>query len=230
MIVNTLFVGKKILLLCDSSFDLTVGSVGAGSGDILGSILAVIAAITQGLFFSLIRYKYAKGVHVSNMDIMCYNLVAAFAVCVGRRLLLLPADVHGAAHIAIELSLSSTLFLSLLYPISYFCSLCHSFAMSQSEFAGCEWNRDSVLDCRWRRSAGMVHAVLSHVRTIILLQRSSFRLFVLLDYLLLLTSRPLFVSLFVQCLGRRFRSLSDRAQLHPCERSVAVLLDRDNSR
>jgi hypothetical protein len=46
----------------------------------------VIAAITQGLFFSLIRYKYAKGVEVSNMDIMCYNLVAAFAVCVGRKL------------------------------------------------------------------------------------------------------------------------------------------------
>jgi hypothetical protein len=68
-----------------SFFENILGSVGAGSEDILGSILAVIAAITQGLFFSLIRYKYAKGVEVSNMDIMCYNLVAAFGVCVGRR-------------------------------------------------------------------------------------------------------------------------------------------------
>ena len=73
-------------MLCELSciFLSKLGSVGGGSGDSLGSILAVMASISQGLFFSLIRYKYAKGQDVSDMDILCYNVVAASGVCVGE--------------------------------------------------------------------------------------------------------------------------------------------------
>ena len=66
-------------------FFRTSGGAGGGSGDFLGSILAVISAITQGLFFSLIRYKYTKGIDVSNTDILCYNVIASFSVCVGKQ-------------------------------------------------------------------------------------------------------------------------------------------------
>lgn len=75
-------IDDALIVLCTSS--KIKGSVGGGSGDSLGSILAVMASISQGLFFSLIRYKYAKGQDVSNMDILCYNVVAAIGVCIGE--------------------------------------------------------------------------------------------------------------------------------------------------
>lgn len=66
-------------------FLCTLGDLGGGSGQAFGSILAVIASVTQGLFFSMIRYKYAKGEDVTNTDVLCYNVVASIGVCVGKR-------------------------------------------------------------------------------------------------------------------------------------------------
>ena len=66
-----------------------VGGIASGSDVILGSILALLAAITQSLFFTLIRYKCATGASVNNTDILCYNIVAALAVCVGKTKLLI---------------------------------------------------------------------------------------------------------------------------------------------
>ena len=60
------------------------GGVGEESSDKFGSILAVLSSVTQGLFFSLIGYKYAKGENVTNMDVLCYNVVASFGCCVGK--------------------------------------------------------------------------------------------------------------------------------------------------
>ena len=139
-----------------------LGSVGGGSGDSLGSILAVMASISQGLFFSLIRYKYAKGQDVSDMDILCYNVVAAIGVCVGEICWSI-LSCHEYLHwVIIRLTLlvwkhhtrftkcaylSSSPFIGHSYLLSY--SISFSFSRFESQFTRCRRDGDSVSCVGW---------------------------------------------------------------------------------
>ena len=82
MLIHSYFIDQSVTY---TLFLFASGDLGGGSGQAFGSILAVIASVTQGLFFSMIRYKYAKGEDVTNTDVLCYNVVASIGVCVGKR-------------------------------------------------------------------------------------------------------------------------------------------------